>query len=446
MKPTVFNHGKLVAAALGLLLGASLAFAYNGSDVAPPYQQPGGQYGQYQAPPRPFGQQPGPQYYQPSPPSYSQGIGSPAPAQSYGEATVYTVAPRRAGTNVVLGGTVAPYKEVTLAAQIAGRVEYIAGAEGDWFETEELLLAIDDDDLLAQRRQVLAELGNAESTVRNAQVQYSRELWAPQSRNINRSPGMGLPSLFDQFFTRNLGQFTGTGNPWLERQADLYSQGTQVSQAQARVLQARSRLEEVDARLRDTRAIAPFSGVIVRKLVEVGDTVQPGQPLLQFADTQYLQIQVEVPARLVAGLNKGMMIPARLDVGDTRVNARVAQIFPIADPTRHTVTVKFDLPQGVPGGPGMYAEVMVPDVNVPVRELPVIPKSAVRLRGSLHAVFVLGQDGRTELRLVRLGEEVDANHISVLAGLRVGEVILANPPAGMSSDWQRRHNGSQSGL
>ncbi|KPK39700.1 MAG: RND transporter [Gammaproteobacteria bacterium SG8_47] len=368
------------------------------------------------------------------------------PAPNYSEATVYTVAPRRAGTNVVLGGTVVPYKEVTLAAEIPGRVEYIAGAEGDFFEAEELLLAIDDDDLLAQRRQVLAELGNAESVVRNAQVQYSRELWAPQSRNINRSPGMGLPSLFDQFFTRNMGQMAGAGNPWLERQADLYSQGTQVSQAQSAVLQARSRLEEVDARLRDTRAIAPFAGVIVRKLVEVGDTVQPGQPLLQFADTQYLQIQVDVPARLVAGVNKGMMIPARLDVGNTRVNARVAQIFPIADPERHTVTVKFDLPQGVPGGPGMYAEVMVPDVNVPVRELPVIPKSAVRLRGSLHAVFVLGQDGRTELRLVRLGEEVDANHISVLAGLRVGEVILANPPAGMSSDWQRRHSGSQSGL
>jgi multidrug efflux pump subunit AcrA (membrane-fusion protein) len=446
LKPIVFNHGRVVVAAAALLLCASFAFAYNGSESAPPYQQPGGQFGQYQPSPQAYGQQPNQQYYQAPPPAYSQGAAAQARTPGYGEATVYTVAARRAGTNVVLGGTVAPYKEVTLAAQTAGRVEYIAGAEGDWFEAEQLLLAIDDDDLLAQRRQVLAELGNAESSVRNAQVQYSRELWAPQSRNINRSPGMGLPSLFDQFFTRNMGQMAGAGNPWLERQADLYSQGSQVSQAQARVLQARSRLEEVDARLRDTRAIAPFSGVIVQKLVEVGDTVQPGQPLLQFADTQYLQIQVEVPARLVAGLNKGMMIPARLDVGDTRVNARVAQIFPIADPTRHTVTVKFDLPQGVPGGPGMYAEVMVPDVNVPVRELPVIPKSAVRLRGSLHAVFVLGQDGRTELRLVRLGEDVDANYISVLAGLRVGEVILANPPAGMSSDWQRRHSGSQSGL
>jgi RND family efflux transporter MFP subunit len=246
---------------------------------------------------------------------------------------------------------------------------------------------------------------------------------------------MGMPSMFDQFFTRNAGSMMGYGNPWLERTADLYSQGTAISQSQNQILEARSKLEEADARLRDTRAISPFAGVIVKKHVEMGDTVQVGQPLLTFADTRFLQIKVDVPARLVSGLNKGMIVPAKLDVGDTHVNTRVAQIFPIADPTRHTVTVKFDLPQGVPGGPGMYAEVMVPDVNVPDRVLPVIPMSSVVWRGSLPAVFVLTKEGRTELRLIRLGEKVDTSTILVLSGLSVGENIHVNPPAGMASGW-----------
>ncbi|OOZ38774.1 efflux transporter periplasmic adaptor subunit [Solemya pervernicosa gill symbiont] len=359
-----------------------------------------------------------------------------APATiSNGVGGVVVVETTQTGPTVVLGGTVVPYKEVTLAAQIPGRVEFIAGAEGDWFEEEQVLVAIDDDDLLAQRRQVLAEIANADAAMRNARVQYSRELWSPQSKNINRSPGMGMPSMFDQFFTRQMGSMAGYGNPALDRQADLHTFGTNINQTQNQALQARSKLEEVDAKLRDTRAVAPFSGVIVKKLVESGDTVQPGKPLLVFADTRYLQIQAEVPARLMPGLSKGMMVPAKLDVGNTQIEARVAQISPMADVQRHTVTVKFDLPEGVPGGPGMYAEVLIPDVNVPTRELPIIPATSVVYRGSLPAVFVVNQENRTELRLVRLGESLDNHTVTVLSGIKEGEMVLVNPPAGMASGW-----------
>lgn len=347
---------------------------------------------------------------------------------------IVTVGAIDLGSSVVLGGTVVPYQEVTLAAQIAGRVEYLAGVEGDWFEAQSLLLAIDDDDLLAQRRQAQAELGNTEAGMRNAQVQYSREMWAPQTKSLTRAPGMGLPSMFDQFFTQPFGSMTGGGNnPWLERQADLFAQGSQMNQAQSRVMQARSKLEEIDARLRDTKAVSPFSGVIVKKLAEVGDTVQPGQPLLVFANTQYLQIQVEVPARLMPGLEKDMIVPARLDVSDTQVEARVAQIFPMADTHRHTVTVKFDLPENVPGGPGMYAEVSVPDVSVQAQSLPIIPVSAILARGSLPSVMVVNDDNVTELRVVRLGEKLDEHSVTVLSGLLVGERLLVNPPAGIAS-------------
>jgi RND family efflux transporter MFP subunit len=250
-------------------------------------------------------------------------------------------------------------------------------------------------------------------------------------------PGMGMPSLFDQFFTKNMGSAMGYGSPNLERHADLYSRGTQISQAQSRVLKARSRLEEVDAKLRDTRSIAPFAGVIVKKLVEVGDTVQPGTPLLHYSDTTYLQMRVEVPARLMPGLRKGMIVSARLDVGNKHVQARVAQIFPMADVQRHTVTVKFDLPKGVPGGPGMYAEVNIPDFNAnsQARQTILIPVTAVQRRGSLPGVYVLNKENKAELKLVRLGEPVGANQVTVISGLQTGDRVLANPPANITSGW-----------
>lgn len=142
-----------------------------------------------------------------------------------------------------------------------------------------------------------------------------------------------------------------------------------------------------------------------------------------------------MPARLVSALNTGMVVPAKLDVGNAYIEVRVAQIYPTADSQRHTVTVKFDMPSGVAGGPGMYAEVMIPDANTPIKDLPVIPRTSVVWRGSLPAVFVLNQDSQAELRLIRLGDQVDRHNVAVLSGIQPGEQIFAYPPPGIKSGW-----------
>jgi RND family efflux transporter MFP subunit len=264
-------------------------------------------------------------------------------------------------------------------------------------------------------------------------VQFSRELWAPRSRDIGRLPGMGLPSLFDQFFTRGFAANQGYGNPWLERQSDLYSAGVDVSTARGQMIMAESALREIDARLRDSQSLAPFSGVLVKKLAEVGDTVQPGQPLLQFSDIRSLQVQVEVPSRYVGALQHHMKVPVTLDVNKTQVEATVAQIFPVADFSRHTVTVKLDLPENTPAAPGMYVEVNMPDKTSDQDTVPVIPGSALVKRGSLPAVFVVNSQNETELRMLRLGEKLDGDRYVVLSGLRIGERIVSKPSPGMKS-------------
>lgn len=346
-----------------------------------------------------------------------------------------TVEAAEFGNRIKIGGTVIPYKEVTLSAQVPGRVQYIAGSEGDYFQKNNLLLSIDDDDLVAKRRAALAQLANAEASLRNAHVQYSRELISPRSESVGSMPGMGMPSLFDNVFTRNLGNAMGYGNPNIERHADLYSSGSQVKNAESAVLTARSGLEELDAKLRDARAIAPFDGKLVKKMVEEGDTVQPGTPLLKFAHTQYLRIQAEVPARLIFGLTKGSLVDVKLDINNTYTKAKVAQIYPVADQQKHTVTVKFDLPEGTPGGPGLYAEVTIHDTSASRQPVPVIPKDAVIYRGSLPSVFILDEENTARMRMVRLGAEYDATRVTVLSGIKAGDRIISSPPKTIKSGW-----------
>jgi len=346
-----------------------------------------------------------------------------------------TVEAAEFGNRIKIGGTVIPYKEVTLSAQVPGRVQYIAGSEGDYFQKNNLLLSIDDDDLVAKRRAALAQLANAESGLRNARVQYSRELIAPRSESLTTMPGMGLPNLFDNVFTRNMGNAMGVGNSDIERYGDLYSSGAQVKNAESSVLGARSALEELDAKLRDARAIAPFDGKLVRKMVEEGDTVQPGTPLIKFAHTQYLRIQAEVPARLIFGLTKGSLVDVKLDINNTYTKAKVAQIYPVADKQKHTVTVKFDLPEGSPGGPGLYAEVTINDTSSAKKPVPVIPKNAVIYRGSLPSVYILDNENKARMKIVRLGSEYDKTRVTVLSGIKAGDRIISAPPKTIKSGW-----------
>ena len=341
-----------------------------------------------------------------------------------------TVESSAIGATTTLGGTVVPLKEVAFSAQMPGRVVYIAGREGDWFKRGTVLVALDNDDLLAQRRSGQAALAHAQANWRNARVQYTRQVFDRNGRATDM--GMGMPAAMNEWMPTNW--MTG-GDRELGRRAQIYQHGTRIDQARYALTQAQAKLAELDAKLRDTRSIAPFSGVVVAKHIEMGDTVQPGMPLLSYADTRNLQIKVDIPARIMPGIRKDMVIPAKLDVGDTRVDTRVAQIYPMADPQRHTVTVKLDLPKDAPGGPGMYAEVMVPDITTPVRNLPAIPKSAVIWRGSLPAVLVAVGGKKPELRMIRLGGFVDQESVSVLSGLQAGERILSQPPRGMASGW-----------
>ncbi|MET0089895.1 MAG: efflux RND transporter periplasmic adaptor subunit [Candidatus Thiodiazotropha sp.] len=346
--------------------------------------------------------------------------------------TYYVVQQRQGVPNVSLGGTVVPYKAVTLSAQMPGRVNYLAGIEGDRFKDEDLLVELDSNELMAKRQAALAQLANADAQLRNAGVQYNRELYSPKSKSS--MGGMGVPNLFDQMFTRPFEDTFGDRDHTAERSADIFSSRTNIQQAQNTILRVQAEIQAIDAKLRDTKSLAPFDGVIMKKFVEVGDTVQPGQPLLKYADVEYLQIVVDVPGRLRPGLNEGMMLRAELDVGDREVPVRVAQIFPMADAQRHTVTIKFDLPQGV-SAPGMYAKVLVPDFNAPTRASPVIPNTAIRYNGSLPGVYVEGEDGRPTLRLIRLGEKLPGGYSTVLSGLQAGERVLRDPPPDVTSGW-----------
>ena len=346
------------------------------------------------------------------------------------EQNVYVVTRERDTNAAVLGGTVIPHKMVKLLAQIPGEVEFVAGREGDAFGAGTQLVTLDVSSMMAKRRAALAGLNSARAGLGNAEVQYRREVLTPNSQS-NAMMG-GLPGMVS-IFSDPMRSMMGQGSPGYERHSNLYGQGVQIQTARDAVAQAEAGLRELDENIENAVSVAPFDGVIVQKMVEVGDVVQPGMPLVVFADTSQMEIQLEVPTRLVAALSEGEEINARLDRGTELVRARVARIFPMANTGGHTTTVKIALPDDSGARAGMYAEVLVPDPNHGQGGPLTVPKSSVTWRGSLPAVFLVSPD-RTEVRMraLRLGSVI-GDRVAVLSGLNEGDAILRVPDASMRS-------------
>lgn len=336
----------------------------------------------------------------------------------------------------VLGSTVIPYKEVTLSAQISGAVKFVAGEAGSGFHEGDVIVQVDESQLQAKRNAILAQISIAQASVRNSQAQYTRELVSPRSKDVGAMPGFGLPAMFDMTMVRPFADSMMSGyDSDMGRYSDLMSSATGVSQAQSNVQQAISQLQEIEAALRNAKSVAPFEGIVLEKMVEVGDTVQPGQPLIKYGYVKYKRLQADVPSGLVSNLSVGMVVPAKID-GNVSTMAKVTQIYPVADPSRHTVTVKFDLPVDAVAAPGMYAEVYLPETKQGNgNKVMVIPKTALLRGRSLPSVLVVNNNNTSELRLIRLGVEQEDGKVEVVSGLTDDERVIDSPPSTASSGW-----------
>jgi multidrug efflux pump subunit AcrA (membrane-fusion protein) len=160
-----------------------------------------------------------------------------------------------------------------------------------------------------------------------------------------------------------------------------------------------------------------------------------GQPLLKFAYVNFLRLKANVPSGLVANLEKGMIVSAKINSQD-ETKAKVSQIYPVADPIKHTVVVKFDLPLNTIASPGMYAEVMIPIDNGADEEkkMIVIPVTALLKGRSLSSVLLVKGD-TSELRLLRLGAMQGKDKVEVVSGLSSNDRIIDKPKIGAVSGW-----------
>ncbi|MEJ2645157.1 MAG: efflux RND transporter periplasmic adaptor subunit [Gammaproteobacteria bacterium] len=352
------------------------------------------------------------------------------------QARIVTVTTETQTNRVTLGGVVVPYKTVRTVALTGGRVTYVVGEVGTVVHAGQPCVAIDDTREAAALSQAQAHLASAMADWRSAFAAYQKEIFSPAVNDVTGPGSLGPSGLFNMFFTRPFASAAGIENPRLMRWATQVASYQRTLAAGQQVRAAADELTKARSALYDTRAYAPFNAVIIGKQVEIGDTVQPGTPLMTLAFVGRMRVKVDVPERLVSVLQLGQTLPVIVEGGRVSIPAAVAEIYPLADPSTHTVTVKLDLAPGAPVASGMYASVSLPEAGPLSGAEVVIPEEALISGNYLPTVLALPAGAQqSQLRVLRLGESLPNGRVVVLAGLRPGERIVLNPPPQAPAGW-----------
>ncbi len=225
---------------------------------------------------------------------------------------------------------------------------------------------------------------------------------------------------------------------------------SRVRLAEAAVAQAKADLSFVEAQLQNTIIRAPFAGVVVKKMAEVGESVAPIPPgvnlstssgaIVALADLATLEVEADVAESNVAKVGNGQPAEVTVEaIPDRRYKAVLRQVIPTADRTKATVMVKVTiLDKDKDLKPEMSAKVTFlepekKDSKPAAEAAPVVlvPKEAVASRGGQSVVFLV-REGKLVEKPVVLGTE-RRGQVIVKDGLAGGETLVVSPADGLKN-------------
>jgi HlyD family secretion protein len=206
---------------------------------------------------------------------------------------------------------------------------------------------------------------------------------------------------------------------------------SQVRLAETQVEQQRASVRMAQMRLDDTRIVAPFSGFVSQRNLDVGAAVSSQAAatsnasigILLLQEIQPVKVQVEVPERDVARVRVGNPVRLMTDAyPDRQFSGKVARIVHALDPRTRTMGVEVDIPN--PENllkPGMYARV---ELLLEVRPDALMVPLEVLTGTEGRATVLVVRDGKVATVPVELGP-TDGPVVQITKGLRPdAQVIL----------------------
>jgi RND family efflux transporter MFP subunit len=301
--------------------------------------------------------------------------------------------PGTVSVNVKAPGTTvaAPGAEIVITAPQQGRVIALPHGEGDRVKAGDLLVEFEIPALAADVATRESALAQAKARVANAQAARDR-----------------LAGLLDR---------------GIAARREVEDAERDLAEAKAGVQEATAGLEASHQMLARQRVVAPFDGVVVRRLHNPGDLVDASatDPILRFADPSRSEVEAMVPATAVPQVQAGQ--PAVVTgAGGVTWNATVERTPPAVDSATSSARVRLKLDVAARPALGLPVEATI---VVASREAAVtVPAAAVVREGDRTSVYVVS-DGKANRRDAVTGL-VSAESAEIVKGLRAGEMVVTD--------------------
>lgn len=296
---------------------------------------------------------------------------------------------------VPLTGTVTSPKVGRLSSQVSGHVKAVNVEIGDRVKAGDVLLQLDREieelTLQAQRaatQQARAELADAKRRFESA-------------RRLRKQNSISMDEIENR-----------------EAEVKIREAALQRQLAEERRQQALVERHTVKA---------AFAGVISEKLTEIGEWIEPGNPILTLVAIDVLRIDFQVPQEFFIHIGQDSHVTATLDaLPNSQFDARIDAVVPVSDPSARTFLMRVSLNEkDVRMTPGMSVHGTL-RLNTGERGVVVSRDAILRYPDGRVTVWVVKQQGKTATvseHPVTVGHSFDGR-VSIPQGLQAGAVVV----------------------
>jgi RND family efflux transporter MFP subunit len=313
---------------------------------------------------------------------------------------VYVVAERgKAKSDLALPANLKALQETIIYARTSGYLKRWLVDIGDHVKAGQLLAEIEAPEVDRELQEVQAKLAQV-----NAHLQLAHST-AERYRALAKEEGVSPQELEEK-----VGAYEA-------RKAD-----------QAAVRAQLQRLEQMRSY---QRVVAPFSGTITARNVEVGTLIQAGSSsssgwLFKLSQTDTMRVHVAVPQNYLKLVKPGMEAALSVpELGDKSFSGKVSRSAGAFDPSTRTMVVELMVPN--PDGsliPGMYAQAKFHIENP--QPFLMVPVTAVMIGGEGVRVATLDANDTVHIKKVRVGRDF-GKEVEVVDGLQDKERVVNNP-------------------
>jgi membrane fusion protein, multidrug efflux system len=305
------------------------------------------------------------------------------------------------GRRIPFSGTVQPILSATVRAKVPAEVARVHVQEGQPVREGQSLATLDTADLRARLDRESALVAEA-----RARLDLARKNRANHQALLERA-----------FISRNA--------------FDSAQNGVEV--AEANVKSAAAQAAIAGRALADAEVRAPFSGIIARRFVNLGDKVSADMPVAQIVDLARMEIEAQLPVSEIPFVKVGQPVAFRVDgFAGREFRGRIERINPAAEAGSRSIAAFVEVANadGALKG-GMFASGSLDTASG--TEVDVVPVAAVLEEGGQSFVHVV-RNGRIERRAVSTGiRSLDRGLVEIREGLERGIPVVTVKAEGLKA-------------